>query len=114
MVLIEGKASGMPLTHELRNIGIPVVNFTPARGNDKIARMNAVQPVFASGMVYAPEDHWAKEVIEEVAGFPNAEFDDYADSTTQAVSRFRQGGFVKLPTDAWDDEEEAPPRRTYY
>ena len=114
MVLIEGKASGMPLTHELRNIGIPVVNFTPARGNDKIARMNAVQPVFASGMVYAPEDHWAKEVIEEVAGFPNAEFDDYADSTTQAVSRFRQGGFVKLPTDAWDDEEEAPRRRTYY
>jgi predicted phage terminase large subunit-like protein len=114
MVLIEAKASGMPLTHELRNIGIPVVNFTPTRGNDKIARTNAVQPVFASGMVYAPEDHWAKEVIEEVAGFPNAEFDDYHDSTVQAVSRFRQGGFVKLPTDAWDDEGEAPVRRTYY
>ena len=114
MVLIEAKASGMPLTHELRNIGIPVVNFTPTRGNDKIARTNNIQPVFASGMVYAPEDHWAKEVIEEVAGFPNAENDDYHDTVIQAVSRFRQGGFVKLPSDDWGPEDEAPVRRTYY
>ena len=30
MVLIEAKASGTPLTHELRRLGIPVVNYTPS------------------------------------------------------------------------------------
>ena len=29
-VLIESKASGLPLTYELRNMGIPVVNYTPS------------------------------------------------------------------------------------
>jgi len=34
-VIIESKASGLPLTYELRQMGIPVVNFTPSKGNDK-------------------------------------------------------------------------------
>jgi len=39
MVLIEAQASGTPLTHELRAMGIPVVNYRPSRGNDKMTRV---------------------------------------------------------------------------
>jgi phage terminase large subunit-like protein len=44
-VIIEAKASGLPLTYELRKMGIPVVNFTPSKGNDKHSRVNAVAPL---------------------------------------------------------------------
>ena len=111
-VIIEAKATGMPLTHELRNMGIPVVNFTPSRGNDKLARVHSVAPLFESGMIWAPDETWAEELIEECAAFPNGEFDDLVDSTTQALMRYRQGNFVQLPTDDWDTPE--PSRIQYY
>ena len=105
-VIIEAKASGMPLTQELNRLGIPISNFTPSRGNDKLTRVNSVSPVFESGKVYYPEGYeWAEEVIEECAAFPYGEYDDYVDSMTQAVMRYRQGNFVLL-----DDDYEAPPR----
>ena len=44
--VIEAKASGMPLTYELRKMGIPVINYTPSKGQDKHARVNAVAPLF--------------------------------------------------------------------
>ena len=45
-IIIEAKASGLPLTQELRRFGIPVVNFTPSRGNDKHVRVNSVSTLF--------------------------------------------------------------------
>jgi len=69
-IIIEKKASGAPLIYEMRAMGIPVQEFTPSKGNDKIARLNAVADIFASGRVWAPNTHWAEEVIEEVASFP--------------------------------------------
>jgi predicted phage terminase large subunit-like protein len=115
-VIIEAKASGMPLTHELRQTGIPVVNFTPSRGNDKISRAHAIAPLFESGMIWAPDEQWAHELIEECAAFPNGEYDDLVDSTTQALMRYRQGNFVQLPTDDWDitEEEESTKIGAYY
>jgi predicted phage terminase large subunit-like protein len=104
-VIIEAKASGMPLTHELRNMGIPVVNFTPSRGNDKL---------FESGMVWAPDEPWAEELIEECAAFPNGEYDDLVDSTTQALMRYRQGNFVELPSDDVDEEPLTMGSLVYY
>jgi len=112
-VIIEAKASGMPLTHELRNMGIPVVNFTPSRGNDKVSRAHSIAPLFEAGMVWAPDEQWAHELIEECAAFPNGEHDDLVDSTTQALMRYRQGNFVQLPTDDWDDDVE-PTKIKYY
>jgi hypothetical protein len=53
-VLVEAKASGLPLTYELRKMGIPVINFTPSKGNDKHSRVNAVAPLFESGQIWAP------------------------------------------------------------
>ena len=101
-VVIESKASGLPLAAELRQMGIPVVNFTPSKGNDKHARVNSVAPLFESGMIWAPEKKFAEEVIEECAAFPYGDYDDLVDSMTQAVMRFRQGGFVSHPEDYKD------------
>ena len=112
-VIIESKASGLPLTYELRKMGIPVINYTPSKGNDKHARVNAVAPLFESGVIWAPDHKFAEEVIEECASFPYGDHDDLVDSMTQAVMRFRQGGFVAHPD---DEKDNALPRteRTYY
>ena len=104
MVIIEAKATGLPLTHELRQMDIPVINFTPSKGNDKHTRLNAVAPLFESGKIWAPmHEHFAQEVVEECAAFPFGEYDDYVDSTTQAIMRIRQGGLVRHPED-YEDE----------
>jgi len=112
--VIEGKASGMPLIFELRRMGIPVQEFTPTRGNDKIARLNSVTDLFASGKVWAPATRWADEVMEEMAAFPNSEHDDLVDSATQALIRFRKGGFISLPSDDDDDEPMYRRKAAYY
>ena len=101
-VIIEAKASGLPLTYELRQMDIPVINFTPSKGNDKHVRVNSVAPLFESGMIWAPDQKFAEEVIEECAAFPYGDHDDLVDSMTQAVMRFRQGGLMKHPEDYVD------------
>ncbi len=114
MILIEQKGSGMPLTQELRRMGIPVTPFTPGKGADKFTRMHSCAPVFESGMVWAPDMNFAEEVIEECASFPNGEHDDLADSMTQAILRFRQGGFITTPSDYEDDDLMYSRRRKEY
>lgn len=113
-MIVEKKASGAPLIFELRAMGIPVTEFTPSRGQDKIARANAVTDLFASGSIWHPPTQWAHEVIEECAAFPSGEHDDYVDSTTQALLRFRQGGWVKAESDDWDDEPKYQRPVEYY
>jgi len=112
-VIIEAKASGLPLTYELRKMDIPVMNFTPSKGNDKHARVNAVAPLFESGMIWAPKQKFAEEVIEECAAFPYGDHDDLVDSTTQAIMRFRQGGLIDHPEDYVDEIKEQKVR-VYY
>jgi predicted phage terminase large subunit-like protein len=112
-VVIESKASGLPLTYELRKMGIPVINFTPSKGNDKHSRINAVAPLFESGQIWAPEAAFAEEVIEECAAFPFGDHDDLVDSMTQALMRFRQGGFIEHPED-YKDEPIVHDNREYY
>jgi predicted phage terminase large subunit-like protein len=113
-VLIEAKASGTPLTQELRRMGIPVTAYTPSRGQDKVARMNSVAPIFESGMVWAPEEDFSDEVIEEMASFPYGDHDDYCDSATMALMRFRQGGFLSLEADYPDDADFLNKKRVVY
>jgi predicted phage terminase large subunit-like protein len=113
-VIVEAKASGLPLTQELRQTGIPVVNFTPSKGADKVTRVHAVSPLFEAGMVWAPDEVFADEMIEEVAAFPNGEYDDLVDSMTQALMRYRQGNFVRLPSDDWEDQEVSLKVHSYY
>ena len=112
-MIIEAKAAGLPLTYELRKAGIPDIIYTPSKGQDKHARVNAVSPLFESGIIWAPEEKFAEEVIEECASFPYGDHDDLVDSTTQAVMRFRQGGFVVHPED-YKDKTLPRIERTYY
>lgn len=113
-MVVEKKASGAPLIFELRAMGIPVTEFTPSRGQDKIARVNAVTDLFASGVVWCPATRWAEEVVEECAAFPAGEHDDLVDSTTQALLRFRQGGWIRSSMDDWDDEPRYQRPVEYY
>jgi predicted phage terminase large subunit-like protein len=101
--MVEKKSNGSVLYQEFRRMGIPVGEFTPGKGQDKIARVNAVSSLFEGGVVYAPDRRWAKEVIEECNDFPAGTNDDLVDSTTLALLRFRQGGFIRLPTDEPED-----------
>ena len=113
LILIEAKASGLPLTHELRQVGIPVVTYTPSKGHDKHVRVNSVAPMFEAGHIWCPDERWAEEVIEECAAFPYGEHDDLVDSTTQALLRFRQGNFIQLDSDYRDEPMYIEPRQYY-
>jgi len=111
---IEFKASGLPLTYDVREKGVPVGDFTLSKGKDKHTRVNSVSPLFESGRIYAPKEmEFAQEVIEECAAFPYGDHDDLVDSMTQAVMRFRQGGLIQHPED-YQDEELPQKQRTYY
>ena len=102
-LLIEKKATGAPLIYELRAMGIPVQDYTPSKGQDKIARLNSVSDIIASGKVWVPRTRWAEELVDEIAAFPSGEHDDLVDATTLALMRFRQGGFLRLPSDEPDE-----------
>lgn len=112
--IVEKRAAGAPLIYELRQMGIPVSEYTPSKGSDKIARVNAISDLFSSGMVWCPDTRWADEVIEECASFPNGDHDDLVDSTSQALLRFRQGGFLRLNTDREDDVQPFKRKVAYY
>ena len=112
--VVEAKAAGTPLIFELRRMGLVVSEYTPSRGNDKFVRLNSVTDLFRSGKVWAPETRWAQEVIEQMASFPNGSHDDLVDSSTQALIRFRQGGFIRLNTDEKEDTITFPRKASYY
>lgn len=117
--IIEAKAAGAPLVFEMRQAGIPVSEYTPTRGtrqqsNDKIARLNSVSDLFNSGKVWAPDTRWAREVIDQMAAFPNAAHDDLVDTTVQALLRFRQGGFLRLESDERDEIKNFRRKTIYY
>ena len=114
MVIVEAKASGMPLTDEMRRAGIPVMNYTPGKGRDKVTRMHTVAPLFETGMVWAPEKSFAEEVVEECAAFPNGDHYDFVDSMTMALIRFRQGGFITLEGEDDMTESWYPKEKEYY
>jgi predicted phage terminase large subunit-like protein len=95
-------------------MGIPVSEFTPTRGNDKFVRLNSVTDLFKSGKVWCPETRWADEVVEQMASFPNSEHDDLVDSSTQALIRFRAGGFLRLDTDEEDEPRHFRRKVPYY
>src|SRR5210317_1475423 len=113
--IVEKKSSGVALYQEMRRMGLPVQEYTPHRGSgDKLARLNSVAEIIASGMAWVPSTRWADELVEEIAGFPFMSNDDLVDSTVMALLRFRQGGFIRLPTDEWEDDAPYYRKREYY
>jgi len=112
--VVEAKAAGAPLIYELRQMGIVVSEYTPSRGNDKFVRINSVSDLFRSGKVWAPDTRWAREVVENMAAFPNGDHDDLTDSSVQALIRFRQGGFIRLQTDEPEEPARFKQKHAYY
>jgi predicted phage terminase large subunit-like protein len=111
--IVEKKSAGTALYQEMRRMGLPVQEYTPHRGSgDKLARLNSVADIVASGMVWVPQTRWAEEVVEEIAGFPFMSHDDLVDSTVMALMRFRQGGFITLPSDEPEEQRYFKQRRS--
>ena len=115
-LIVEKKSNGSVLYQEMRRMGVPVQEFTPGKGQDKISRVNAVSSLFHGGIVWAPQRRWAMEVIEECNDFPSGINDDLVDSTTLALMRFRQGGFIRLDNDEPEDIQlfKSKRKRAYY
>ena len=110
--IVEKKSSGVAIYQEMRRMGLPVSEYTPHRGSgDKLARLNSIADIVSSGLCWMPSTRWAEEVIEEIAGFPFMSHDDLVDSTVMALMRFRQGGFIQLPTDEPDEVKYFKSRR---
>jgi len=113
-VIVEAKASGQPLIDEMRRSGIFVQDFSPGKGQDKIARLNAVADMYASGHVWFPETSWASQTVEEILAFPAGEHDDEVDAMTLALQRIRKGGLLQLRTDHEDNDVFHRARRAAY
>jgi predicted phage terminase large subunit-like protein len=109
--IVEKKSNGSALYQEMRRMGVPLSEFTPGRGQDKISRVNSITDLFSSGIVWAPDRRWAHELILECQEFPSGSYDDQVDSTTLALMRFRQGGFLRLPNDEPEPVREFRSRR---
>lgn len=90
--LVEDKASGQSLIQEMkRETRIPIIAINPDA--DKVARANSVTPLCEAGKVFLPEDApWILEFIDQMAIFPNADHDEDADCTSQALSYMARGG----------------------
>lgn len=113
--IVEKKSSGVALYQEMRRMGVPVQEFTPHRGSgDKLARLNSVADIIRSGMVWVPQTRWAEDLVDEVASFPFGENDDQVDSTVMALMRFRNGGFIRLPSDEPEDPKYFKQKRGGY
>jgi predicted phage terminase large subunit-like protein len=112
-LIIEKRAAGAPLIYEMRKIGVPLSEYTPYKGQDKIARVNSIADLFASGIVWRSDHRWAEEVMEQMAAFPNGDHDDLVDSASQALMRFRQGGFIAIESDEKDEQFDRRPMAYY-
>ena len=77
----------MPLTQELRRMGIPVTPFTPSRGALISLRACILHLCLRAALFGVLRLTLLDEVMEECAAFPHGEHDDLADSMTQAILR---------------------------
>jgi len=91
-ILIEDKASGQSLIQELeRETRLPVKKIKVDR--DKYSRLVAITPLIEAGKIVLPENApWLEQYINEFEEFPNGEFDDQVDSTTQAINANKTSG----------------------
>lgn len=119
LVLIEEKASGLPLIQELRKIGLRVKGIKRnANSGDKISRCHNITHIFENGRVWVPcnvhevdgKKHYnplpfAQEVIDQCSLFPNGAHDDLVDTVVDAVAYLRKWREIKTDYDKEDEPE---------
>lgn len=113
IIIIENKGSGITLTQDLARAGLPIRAYNPGNA-DKIARAHRVTHLFEAGLIYFPESErspnkfpeWAEQVMHQLTSFPNAEHDDFVDSTTQAIKLLYDQSQLKVKNISYPDEVE--------
>lgn len=117
LVLIEEKASGLPLLQELRRVGIRVRGIKRnAYSGDKVSRAHNIAHILESGRVWVPcncvvvdgakvftPKPWAQEVIDQVSQFPMSAHDDLVDTVVDAIAYMRKRSGISTDYDKEDD-----------
>jgi predicted phage terminase large subunit-like protein len=88
--LIEDKGSGQSLYQSLLagSLRIPAIAVPVPSGAGKEERVHEIAPFIESGRVVIPQHApWLDEWLNEVTEFPFGAYDDYVDSTSQALAR---------------------------
>lgn len=104
-LLIENKASGHSVAQEINRLyangRFSVEFFDPKKWGDKVARLTAIEPLYADGLVYIPVDgktgrepRWAERVVENVAQAPKTAKWDTPDSVSMALRYLRVTGLL--------------------
>lgn len=114
-IIVEKKASGEVLFPDLQRAGLPVVPYIPGKGQDKMARVQAILRYFFSGRVWFPEgQEWAYNLTEEALAFPKGKHDDQVDAMTLALLYLRDSYVLYNQDDAVAEEEPPRKRRSYW
>ena len=121
-LLIENKAAGISVAQELRRVyghedfG---VQLQDPKGQDKMARLYAVQHLFFDEIIYAPDKTWADACINQCAVFPKSKHDDIVDTVSMALGFLRKTGMLlrgREYTEMLDSQRQhlgAPPPALY-
>lgn len=84
--LVEAKSNGGPLVSILENKITGIERITPVGSKEE--RAIAVCPYIESKQVYLPdpsESPWVLDYVSEHSSFPNGDYDDRVDATSQAL-----------------------------
>lgn len=101
-ILVEKKASGHSLVHELRRKGLPV-RAIKVQG-DLVYRAHMSSLPLEKGSIWYIQRNWAVDVIEEAAKFPNVDFNDQVSALTIALQYMRR--YMDLQLEDEDDSDE--------
>jgi len=112
LMLIEKKASGQSLLQDLARAGLPVREYNPEK--DKITRAHIASPLFERGLVWFPDKHWAKELVQELLEFPYGKNDDFVDTTTMACHFLKNSWYLEHPLDPIFEAKQKTKRSTYW
>jgi phage terminase large subunit-like protein len=57
---------------------------------------------------------WAEGFLSQICAFPDSQHDDYVDSVSMALMRFRKGGYIRTNLDEPEEVQEFRRKREYY
>ena len=121
-ILVEAKANGQMLIHDLARAGIIATKFNPDKFGDKIARVRLVTDIIENGRVWLPAmgpsydtlRPWAADFLEQCVQFPAADSRDWVDTMTMAFLRIKQSGWVANTEDPMEETYDTPRERVAF